>query len=124
MASIIFGDMSSKTRKHFLLLDVQQLSVGIETHGGYMTKIIQRNSSVPAKKTKIFATYSLPPSSYEEHGYTDSSDPLPICDMPIKVYCGERSQVKINYMIGIINMTGNSSKCRRIEVTLDVDARF
>lgn len=115
MASILSGDQSTNISDKFLLVDVQQLTLGIETRGGLMTKIITRNTSIPTKATGKFA------ASLSGADFTGES--LPVCEIPIKVYCGERIRVKDNFMIGIINMTGNSFEPRRLEVFFDIDAR-
>ena len=91
-----------------VLLDVNPLSLGIETVGGVMSKVIERNSVVPTKKSQIFST---------------AADNQPT--VTIKVYEGERPMTKDNHLLGTFDLTGIPPAPRgvpQIEVTFEIDA--
>ncbi|KAJ6783089.1 hypothetical protein PWT90_08615 [Aphanocladium album] len=107
-AAILSGDTTSTSTKEILLLDVAPLSLGIETAGGMMTKLIPRNTTIPTKKSEVFSTFS---------------DNQP--GVLIQVYEGERQRTKDNNLLGKFELTGIPPAPRgvpQIEVTFDLDA--
>ncbi len=102
-AAVLKGDV-----KEVLLLDVTPLSLGIETLGGIFTKIIERNTTIPTKKSQIFST---------------ATDNQPA--VSIKIYQGEREMASDNKLLGNFELIGIPPAPRgipQIEVTFDIDA--
>ena len=102
-AGVLGGDV-----KGLLLLDVTPLSLGIETMGGISTKVIERNTTIPTKKSQIFSTAADGQTSVEVH-----------------VLQGEREFAKDNKTLGVFHLDGIAPAPRgipQIEVTFDIDA--
>ena len=107
MGAAIQGSVLAGDRTDVLLLDVTPLTVGIETEGGVMTALVERNTTIPAEKKNVFST---------------AADNQPA--VTVKVFQGERKMAKNNRLLGEFNLEGIPPAPRgvpQIEVTFDID---
>ncbi|HEX7636721.1 MAG TPA: molecular chaperone DnaK [Noviherbaspirillum sp.] len=108
VGAAIQGSVLTGERKDVLLLDVTPLSLGIETLGGVMTKMIEKNTTIPTKTSQVFST-------------ADDNQPA----VTVKVYQGEREIADANKLLGEFNLEGIPPAPRgvpQIDVTFDIDA--
>ena len=108
VGAAVQGGVLAGEVKDVLLIDVTPLSLGIETLGGVFTKLIERNTTIPTRKSEIFSTAADNQTSVE-----------------IKVYQGERAMAADNRLLGVFQLVGIPPAPRgvpQIEVTFDIDA--
>ena len=108
MGAALQGGVFTGDTKGLLLLDVTPLSLGIETEGGIMNKVIERNTTIPAKKSQIYTTAADNQTTVE-----------------VKVLQGEREMAQYNKQLGVFILDGIAPARRgvpQIEVTFDIDA--
>ncbi len=107
-AGVLASEGGGGTGTNILLLDVTPLSLGIETLGGVMTKLIERNTTIPTRKSEVFTT--------AEDGQTS---------VHVRVFQGEREMAAANKLLGDFQLTGIPPAPRgvpQVEVTFDIDA--
>ena len=107
-AAVLNGGQSSSNTNDILLMDVCSLSLGLETRGGVMTKLVERCTTIPCKKSQVFSTYA---------------DNQPA--VTIQIFEGERQMTKDNHKLGTFNLEGIPPAPRgtpQIEVSFDIDA--
>jgi L1 cell adhesion molecule like protein len=107
-AAVIGGTGNNSKAADVLMIDVTPLSLGIETSGELMTKVVERQTTIPCRKTQVFSTYQ---------------DNQPA--VTIQVYEGERSRSKDNHMLGTFNLSDIPLAPRgvpQIEVSFEIDA--
>jgi molecular chaperone DnaK len=108
IGAAIQGGVLAGDVRDILLLDVTPLSLGIETLGGIMTKLINRNTTIPTKKSQVFSTAADGQTAIE-----------------VKIYQGERELVRDNKLLGNFNLVGIPPAPKgvpQIEITFDIDA--
>lgn len=108
VGAAVQGSVLTGETNDVLLLDVTPLSLGIETMGGIMTKLVDKNTTIPTKASQIFSTAEDNQSA-----------------VTVKVYQGERSMAVDNHLLGVFNLEGIAPSQRglpQIEVSFDIDA--